>query len=68
MSRLTRWWRRWQRREDQHLVKRAASETADPIEELRQIVSEAQARDIDDERRLYPIFPSSSRQRRVARR
>jgi hypothetical protein len=68
MSCLTRWWRSWQWRDDQRLVKRAISETADPIEELRQIVSEAQARDVDDERRLYPLFPSSYRRRRVARR
>jgi hypothetical protein len=68
MSRLNQWWLRWQRRDDQHLVKRIASETVDPIEELRQIVSEAQARDVDDDRRLYPIFPSSYRRRRVARR
>jgi hypothetical protein len=59
MSRLTKWLRRWQQRDDQHLVKRA-----DPIEELRQIVAEAQGRDVDDERRLYPMFSSSYPRRR----
>ena len=43
MSHLIRWLRRWQQRDDQHLVKRA-----DPIEELRQIVGEAQDRDAVD--------------------
>jgi hypothetical protein len=68
MSPLIRWLRRWQQRDDQHLVKRAVSEAADPIEELRQIVGEAQERDVYDERRLYPMFSSSYRRRRVARR
>jgi hypothetical protein len=63
MSLLIQWLRRWRQRDDQHLVKRA-----DPIEELRQIVGEAQERDLDDERRLYPMFASSSRRRRVAPR
>jgi hypothetical protein len=57
------WLRRWRQRDDQHLVKRV-----DPIEELRQIVNEAQQRDMDDERRLYPMFPSSSRRGRSGHR
>jgi hypothetical protein len=63
MARLIRWLRRWQQRDDQHLVKRA-----DPIEALRQAVGEAQQRDIDEERQLYPMFSSSYRRRRVSRR
>jgi hypothetical protein len=63
MSHLIRWLRRWQQRDDQHLVKRA-----DPVEALREAVDEAQQRDIDDERRLYPMFSSSYRQRRSGRR
>jgi hypothetical protein len=59
MTPLIRWLRRWQQRDDRHLVKRAASEAADPIEELLQIVGEAQDRDAVDERRLYPTFPAS---------
>ena len=46
---------RWLQRDDQHLVKRDASpETADPIDQLRRLVNEAQERDAADERRLYP--------------
>jgi hypothetical protein len=63
MSPLIRWLRSWQQRDDQHLVKRA-----DPVEALFQAVAEAQERDVDDERRLYPTFPSSYPRRRVARR
>ena len=55
---------RWLQRDDQHLVKRDVPETADPIEELRQLVNEAQERDAADERRLYPMRPSSYRRRR----
>ena len=71
MSRLIGWLGRWRQRDDQHLVKRVAPETADPIEELLCIVCEAQERDAADERRLYPWRsgrPSSYRQRRLDRR
>lgn len=54
MSRLVQWLRRWRRRDDLHLFKRT-----DAIEKLREIVGEAQERDVDDERRLYPTFSSS---------
>jgi hypothetical protein len=53
-SLLFRWLHRWRQLDDQHLVKRDAPETADPIEELRRLVNEAQERDPADERRLYP--------------
>jgi hypothetical protein len=55
MSSLTRWLRRWRQRDDLHLMKRAAALPVDPIEELRRIVGEAQERDAEDERRLYPM-------------
>jgi hypothetical protein len=63
MSRLVQWLRRWRQRDDLHLFK-----PDDAIEELREIVGEAQERDLIDERRLYPTFPSSYPRRRVARR
>jgi hypothetical protein len=56
-STLFRWLHRWRQRDDQHLVKRAALETADPIDELGRIVNEAQERDAEDERRLYSPMP-----------
>jgi hypothetical protein len=63
MLRLVQWLRRWRQRDDLHLFKRA-----DPIEELREIVSEAQERDAIDERRLYPTFPASCPGKRGWRR
>jgi hypothetical protein len=56
MSRLMQWLRRWRQRNDLHLFKRS-----DPIEELREIVGEAQERDVDDERRLYRTLSLSYR-------
>jgi hypothetical protein len=47
MSLLIRWLRRSRQRDDQHLFKRT-----DPIEELRQVVGEAQEHDAVNERRL----------------
>jgi len=52
---LTRPLRRWWERDDLHLVKRAAPEIADPIDELPRIINETQERDAEDERRLYPV-------------
>jgi hypothetical protein len=40
-SPLFRWLHRWRQRDDQHLVKRAAPETADPIDELRRLVGKS---------------------------
>jgi hypothetical protein len=54
MSRLIGWLRRRRQRDDQHLVKQVAPETVDPIKELLRVVGEAQERDAEDERRLYP--------------
>ena len=51
MSRLVQWLRRLRQRDDLHLFKQV------PIDELREIVAEAQERDATDERRLYPTFP-----------
>jgi hypothetical protein len=56
MSSLTRWLRRWPQRDDQHLVKRAAPETADPVDELRRIINETQERDAEDELRPLQFF------------
>jgi signal transduction histidine kinase len=39
---ILRWLHRWRQRDDQHLVKRDAPETADPIDQLRRLVNEAQ--------------------------
>ena len=50
-SLLFRWLHRWRQRDDQHLVKRSAPETADPIDQLRRLINEAQERDAADERR-----------------
>jgi hypothetical protein len=54
-SPLFRWLHRWRQRDDQHLVKRAAALPADPIEELIRVTNEAQERDAEAERRLYPM-------------
>jgi hypothetical protein len=43
MSPLFRWLHRWRQRDDQHLVK-----PADPIDELRRLVNEAQERDAEE--------------------
>ena len=40
-------------RDDRHLVKPAPLADVDPLDELIRIVNEAQARDAEDERRLY---------------
>ena len=67
MSGMIRWLRRWRSRDDQHLIKRANSLPADPIDQLRRLVDEAQELDAADERRLYPMRgnrPSSFRRRR----
>ena len=51
---MLQWLRRWRKRDDQHLVKRAAPKPdLEPIDQLARIVGEAQERDADDERRLY---------------
>jgi hypothetical protein len=58
-------------RDDQHLIKRAASLPIDPIDELIRIVNQAQERDAEDERRLYPTRgdrPMSFQRRRPDRR
>jgi hypothetical protein len=69
---MLRWLRRWRERDDQHLVKRASQLPADPIDELRRIINEAQERDAEDERRLYRPTqgdrPASFRRRRPERR
>jgi transposase-like protein len=51
---LLRWVRRWRERDDLHLFKPAALLPVDPLEELIRVVNEAQERDAEDERRLYP--------------
>jgi hypothetical protein len=59
--------RPWQERDDRHLVKSArALADVGLLEELIRIVSEAQERDAEDERRLYgpPIPEGLSFQRR----
>ena len=69
---MLRWLRRWRERDDQHLVKaHEPLPDIDQIEELARIVSEAQERDADDERRGYHPMPSdraSSYQRRRPQR
>jgi hypothetical protein len=65
--------RRRRERDDGHLVKPAGpSADIDPLEELIRVVNEAQARDAEDERRLYhPMCgnrPSSFQPRRPNRR
>jgi hypothetical protein len=63
---MLRWLRRWRERDDRHLVKPAAPLPVDPIDELVRVVSEAQERDAEDERRLYR--PSVFQRRRPNRR
>jgi hypothetical protein len=48
---VLRWLRGWRERDDLHLFKAA---DVDPVDELIHIVNEAQERDAEDERRLYP--------------
>jgi hypothetical protein len=65
---VLRWLRRWRERDDRHLFKAAGPSPVDPIDELIRVVNEAQERDAEDERRLYPPMrgdrPSSFRRRR----
>jgi hypothetical protein len=59
-AKVLRWSRRWRERDDRRLVKRAGPlPDVDPIAELIRIVSEAQERDADDERRLYFPMPDN---------
>jgi hypothetical protein len=51
---MLRWLRRWRERDDRHLFKAATPLSVDPIDELIRVVNEAQDRDAEDERRLYP--------------
>jgi hypothetical protein len=64
---MLRWLRRWRQRDDQHLVKPGLPANSDPVEELIRIVNQAQNRDAEDERRLYPPIrgdrPSSFQRR-----
>ena len=65
--------RRRRERDDGHLVKPTGSSAdIDPVEELIRVVSEAQERDAEDERRLYHPMrgdrPSSFQRRRPDRR
>jgi hypothetical protein len=65
--------RRRRERDDGHLVKPTGSSADfDPVEELIRVVSEAQERDAEDERRLYHPMrgerPSSFHRRRPDRR
>jgi hypothetical protein len=65
---IPRWLCRWRERDDRHLFK---APDVDPIDELVGIVSEAQERDAEDERRLYQPSRSdcpSSFQRRLPNR
>jgi hypothetical protein len=66
---MLRWFRRWRERDDLRLVKRTEPvPNLDPIEELARMVSDAQERDADDERRLDRLMrgdrPSSYKRRR----
>jgi hypothetical protein len=68
MSPIIGWLRRWRQRDDQHLVKGAASLPVDPIDDLIRGVNQAQERDAEDERQLYPSRggrPQSYRRRRL---
>jgi len=71
---MLRWLRRWRERaDDRRPVKPTApSPDIDPIDELIRVVSEAQDRDAEDERRLdHPMpgdRPSSYQRRRPNRR
>lgn len=51
---MLRWLRSWRERDDRHLVKPGLPANIDPVEELIRIVNEAQDRDAEDERCLYP--------------
>jgi hypothetical protein len=48
---ILRWLRGWRERDDRHLFK---APDIDPVDELIHVVNEAQERDVEDERRLYP--------------
>jgi hypothetical protein len=62
------WLRRWRQRDDHHLRKRAAPLPADPIgDEAIHAVSQAQEREAEDERRLYPSLHGRHRQVTVER-
>jgi hypothetical protein len=70
---MLQWLRRWRERDDRSLVKPVAPlPDIDPIEELIRVVSEAQERDADDERRLDHLMrrdrPMSYKRRRPDRR
>ena len=57
---MIRWLRRWRERDDLHLFKSAAPlPEIDPIEELDRLISEAQDRDAEDERRFEQLSPPS---------
>ena len=66
---ILRWLRRWRERDDMHLFK---APDVDPVDELIPVVNEAQERDAEDERQLYPSVrascPSSFRRRPPDRR
>jgi hypothetical protein len=51
---VLRWLRRWREREDLHIFKPAAPLPVDPLEEPIRVVNDAQERDAEDERGLYP--------------
>jgi hypothetical protein len=65
-SPVMHWLRRWRERDDRHLIKSAVPlPDIDPIEELDRIVSAAQERDAEDERRFERLArPSPARDRR----
>lgn len=70
---MLRWLRQWRERDDRRLVKRPnPAADIDPLEEFIRIVNEAQERDAEDERRLYPQVrgdrPSFFQRRRPGRR
>jgi hypothetical protein len=48
---ILRWLRSWRERDDRHLFK---APDVDPVDELIHALNEAQERDVEDERRLYP--------------
>ena len=51
---VSRWLRRWREREDLHIFKAAAPLPVDRLEELIRVANDAQERDAEDERGLYP--------------
>ena len=54
------WLRCWRARDDRHLIKSASPlPEIDPIEELDRIISAAQERDAEDERRLERLVRQS---------